>query len=387
MVKICGVIVEYNPFHNGHAYHIKKAREQTGADVIVAVMSGNFLQRGEPAIMDKWQRAASAVANGVDVVIELPVEWAVQSADYFAAGAVRLLEKVGCEAICFGTDEHSEFDYVGYGQFYQQNRTRIDQAVQAMNNPTLTYAEKMIKVMRELYPTVTFQENQPNHLLALSYAKENALLASPMKLVPIKRKIAAYHSEELQGQISSATAIRKALAQGKSIVESVPDATMCGLTVANIVCWENYWPFLNYRIITSSLAELRQIYQMVDGLEYRFKKMIRQSRSFDDLVKQVASKRYPLARIQRLCVYILCNLTKKEITAQWTAPLLRPLAYNHKGQQFLAQLTKEKLAIVARFAKKESQLYPLTLKADQVYQLGNAQIAEQNFGRYVKIQA
>lgn len=387
MVKICGIIVEYNPFHNGHAYHIKKAREQTGADLIVAVMSGNFLQRGEPAIVDKWQRAAAAVANGVDVVIELPVEWAVQSADYFAAGAVRLLEKLGCEAICFGTDEHSKFDYVGYGQFYQQNHMRINQAIQAMNNPTLTYAEKMIEVMRRLNPTITFQENQPNHLLALSYAKENALLASPMRLVPIKRKTAAYHSEKLQGAISSATAIRKALAQGESVAESVPDATMRDLTVANVVCWENYWLLLNYRIITSSLAELRQIYQMVDGLEYRFKKMIRQSRSFDELINQVASKRYPLGRIQRLCVYILCNFTKKEITEQWTTPLLRPLAYNQKGQQFLAQLSKEKLAVVARFAKKESLLYPLTLKADQVYQLGNPQITEQNFGRYVKIQA
>ena len=109
-MKACGIIVEYNPFHNGHRYHADMARKQTGADVVIAVMSGNFLQRGEPAILDKWARANAALANGIDLVIELPIEWSVQSADYFARGAVRLLQKIGCDYLCFGTEGEQSFD-------------------------------------------------------------------------------------------------------------------------------------------------------------------------------------------------------------------------------------------------------------------------------------
>ena len=114
-MKSCGVIVEYNPFHNGHRYHLEEARKESQADVIIAVMSGNFLQRGEPAIIDKWQRAEEALKNGADLVIELPFAYAVQSADYFARGGVSLLHHLGVDALCFGTDSSSELDYEKFG--------------------------------------------------------------------------------------------------------------------------------------------------------------------------------------------------------------------------------------------------------------------------------
>lgn len=106
-MRSCGIVVEYNPFHNGHRYHAEKARELSGADVVVAVMSGNFLQRGEPAIIDKWARTKTALQNGVDLVVELPFSWAVQSADYFARGSIKLLQALKCDALCFGTDSDS----------------------------------------------------------------------------------------------------------------------------------------------------------------------------------------------------------------------------------------------------------------------------------------
>ena len=117
-MRSCGIVVEYNPFHNGHRYHAEKARELSGADVVVAVMSGNFLQRGEPAIIDKWARTKTALQNGVDLVVELPFSWAVQSADYFARGSIKLLQALKCDALCFGTDSDSLFDYAEYGRFF-----------------------------------------------------------------------------------------------------------------------------------------------------------------------------------------------------------------------------------------------------------------------------
>ena len=110
-MEACGVIVEYNPFHNGHLYHLQQARAQSKAEVVVAVMSGNFLQRGEPAVIDKWKRAEAALANGADLVVELPFEWVVQSADYFAKGAVAILQSLKCTSLCFGTDSAVSIDY------------------------------------------------------------------------------------------------------------------------------------------------------------------------------------------------------------------------------------------------------------------------------------
>ncbi|MEG0373136.1 MAG: nucleotidyltransferase family protein, partial [Enterococcus sp.] len=125
-LQSCGIVVEYNPFHNGHKYHAQKARELSGADVVVAVMSGNFLQRGEPAITDKWSRAEAALKNGVDLVVELPFAWAVQSADYFAKGSIKLLQALNCDALCFGTDNQATFDYADYGRFFMEEQTAIE---------------------------------------------------------------------------------------------------------------------------------------------------------------------------------------------------------------------------------------------------------------------
>ena len=109
-MQACGIVVEYNPFHNGHEFHVQQARKASGADVVVAVMSGNFLQRGEPAIVDKWQRARAALENGVDLIVELPPAWSVQSADFFAKGAIRILQSLDCSFLCFGTDAPEPFD-------------------------------------------------------------------------------------------------------------------------------------------------------------------------------------------------------------------------------------------------------------------------------------
>ena len=137
-MKACGIIVEYNPFHNGHRYHAQQARQQSGAEVVIAIMSGNFLQRGEPALLDKWARTEEALQNGVDLVIELPTAWSVQSADYFANGGIKLLQALQCESLCFGTDSTSAIDYAAFGQFVQENQSLIDQTFHALTDKQLS---------------------------------------------------------------------------------------------------------------------------------------------------------------------------------------------------------------------------------------------------------
>ncbi|MGM0123869.1 hypothetical protein IGI37_001243 [Enterococcus sp. AZ194] len=382
-MKSCGVVVEYNPFHNGHLYHLKQAREASKAEVIVAVMSGNFLQRGEPAIMDKWIRANQALQNGADLVIELPFEWSVQSADYFAKGAIQLLQAVGCASLCFGTDSEQAFDYEVFGAFVKENKEKIDQEFNSLEDSSLSYAQKMTEVFRKLYPEISLDFISPNHILGLSYAKENALYKSPMKIYPIFRKSAGYHDNQLaKGAIASATAIRNAAKNNQSTESYVPKETQADLLEQHVTSWEDYWPYLRYKILSTEVLELQQIYQVKEGLEYRIKKAATSSKTFDQFIQAVKSKRYTQTRLQRLACYILLNVKEHEIKTQWEKPYLHVLGFTKKGQAYLKERKKaSQYPFVSKIGKKEEEQYQLLIRGDKIYQLGINK-AEQNFGRF-----
>lgn len=382
-MRSCGIVVEYNPFHNGHLYHAKQAREQSQADVVVAVMSGNFLQRGEPAIIDKWARAAAALANGVDLVVELPTEWAVQSADYFARGAVQVLQALNCDTLCFGTDGDTQFDYAGFGAFVQQHQKDIDQAFSALAETGWTYPKKMNEVFRQLYPELELNATSPNHILGLSYSKENASYSQPMSVIPLERTAAGYHDQEaVHEEIASATAIRKLLQEGKETAKYVPPAMLASILTTPIVTWENYWPLLRYRILASSLEELRLIYQMSEGLEARIQTCARQADSFAAFIEALKTKRYTWTRLQRLCCYLLLNVKTTDIHQLWEQPSIHILGFTDAGRTYLNQQKKTiELPVFSKVGREEQQQLALTLKADSIYQLGNSQIQEQNFGR------
>lgn len=381
-MKACGVIVEYNPFHNGHLYHVKKAREISQAEVVIAVMSGNFLQRGEPAIIDKWKRAEEALANGVDLVIELPVEWALQPADIFAEGAVAILQALGCENLCFGTDSQENFDYAQYGHFVTTKKETINHYFQQINRPDLSYPEKMSQVMAHFLPELNQAQVGPNHILGLSYSEANSRYPRPMTLLPIERIQADYHSTEIVGEIASATAIRKGIAENKDIASVVPLETAEDLKDYQM-SWERFWPYLKYQLTVSSTKELQEIYQMVEGIEYRLKEASRIAQSFDELIQLVKTKRYTQTRIQRLCCYLLLGIKQKEMEKAWEMQHLRVLGFNELGKMYLKEKKKDCLfPILSRIGKKESQLYPLGIRSDEIYQLGSSKIVEQNFGRF-----
>ncbi|OQO70861.1 hypothetical protein BH747_02345 [Enterococcus villorum] len=378
-MNVCGIIVEYNPFHNGHRYHAEMARKQTGADLVVAVMSGNFLQRGEPAILDKWSRAKSALHNGVDLVVELPVEWSVQSADYFAKGAVQLLQMLNCNYLCFGTEEKIAFAYEDFGIFVRQNQYKIQQELQQLSDQAMSYPQKMMNVFTNLYPEITFDFSSPNHILGLSYAKENASYQEPMKLVPIARKSAGYHEETLTDQsIASATAIRKALGEERLIDDFVPETTAKLLSEEPMQTWENYWPFLRYQLLSSNLEHLKNIYQMSEGLEIRMQAAAKSATSFHEFVTLVKSKRYTWTRIQRLACYVLLNIQKEELLDQQSQRYIHILGFTKAGQTFLKE--KKELPLFSKIGKKEAKIAHLMVRSDQIYQLGG-KIPEQNFGR------
>ena len=383
-MKSCGIIVEYNPFHNGHQYHVDQARLLSEAEIVIAVMSGNFLQRGEPAILDKWTRAEEALQNGVDLVIELPFAYAVQAADYFAAGGIQLLQALGCEALCFGTDHEATLSYEAFGQFVKENQTQIDAAYQLIKNNGQSYPQQMTTVFRQLYSDFSLDTSSPNHILGMSYAKENARYEKPMQLFPVRRQQAGYHDLTLYSSIASATAIRKAVfsKEVNSLPQVLPTKSLMDLRTQPVVSWENYWPLLKYKLLMSSFAELRQVYQMKEGIEYRLKEAAKAAQSFQSFLELAKTKRYTWTRLQRLSTYILANVTTTEIMNVWDSNYLHVLGFNGKGQQFLKEKRKTAtLPIVTKIAKNNANIFALDIKVDQLYQLGNQAINEQSFGR------
>ena len=369
----CGVIVEYNPFHNGHIYHLKEARKKSEVDVLVAVMSGNFLQRGEPAIIDKWQRAETALHNGADLVIELPFAYAVQSADYFAKGGIKLLHSLNVESLCFGTDLTQSMDYELFGQTYVEKEKLINQRYQEIKNNGESYPQQMTQIYRELLQQVPLDFSSPNHILGMAYAKENARYANPMSLIPITRQGSGYHDETIKSQeFSSATAIRQRVLEKDitSISHTVPSETRDFLENTDLHSWGDYWPLLKYHLLNHSFDELSDTYQLSEGIEYRLKESVKKAASFSGFMSLVKTKRYTWTRLQRLATYLLLNVREKEIHDVWQNSYLRVLGFTENGRQFLNQEKNHAtLPIVTKIDQKNEKQLSLDIRAGQIYQL------------------
>lgn len=385
MLTSCGVIVEYNPFHSGHSYHLKEAREKSKADVIVAVMSGNFLQRGEPAIVDKWDRANVALSEGADLVIELPVASAVQSADYFAAGGVSLLSALNVEHLCFGTDTSTTLDYNEFGLLYNEKEVELNNRYQEIKNNGQSYPKQMMQLYAELFPEIPVDFSSPNHVLGLAYAKENAKQSKPMMLHPIVRQGAHYHDSKIQSDnFSSATAIRKNAHANHlgSIKNTVPEQTLNDLYKNKLHSWNDYWPYLQYMLLTQSLSELSSIYQMTEGLEYRLKEAVKKANNFDDFIERVKTKRYTRVRIQRLCVYVLLQVKQSEIEHSLDNKYIRILGFTEQGRAFLKQeKNRSSYPIITKIDKKNEKQLALDIKAGQVYGLADQLASQQDYYR------
>lgn len=377
-MKACGVIAEYNPFHNGHAYQLTQAREKAHADVMVVVMSGNYVQRGEPAIVDKWQRARMALTNGADLVIELPFAISSQPADRFAAGALQILDALNCQTLAFGV-EKSEFDY----------KTLLNEIAPKLKRPqftvnyTKTYATQWNDFLEE---KLGQRIEKPNQLLALSYAYANAQLDRPLELLPITRIGVAHDDLNSTASYASATAIRQLLLAGE--MESVARFVPYDLSLFSdkLLSWQDLWPYLHYALNVSWPQELTPIYQMSEGLEYRFWQQNQKSTDFDQFLQLVKSKRYTYARLRRLALYTVLQVTAADITAASTVDQpIHVLGFNSVGQAYLRELRKNNAAhlitkVTADLGKPSGSL-GLQVRVDRLIEQLTG--VEQNFRQHI----
>lgn len=357
-MTITGIIAEFNPFHNGHKHLLEQAE-----GLKVVAMSGNFMQRGEPAFVDKWTRAQMALANGADIVIELPFLVSVQSADYFADGAVNILSKLGIDQLTFGTEE--AIDYNTVAAIYASKKQVMQDFMEALPNH-LSYPQKS-QAMWEHFTGLSFSGNTPNHILGLAYTKACAVRG--IGLQPIKRLGAGFHCDSKEVSIASATAIRLHKDDHAFVAKSVPNYDL--LQACPQVSWDNYFQLLTYQLLTHS--DLTKVFQVNEELASRIQIAIKKARSIEELVDKVATKRFTKARVRRVLTYILVGAVEKPIPEA-----IRLLGFSQKGQKHLKKV-KKSVTVISRVGAKAWD--ETSQRADAIYQLGHPDIQEQNWGR------
>ena len=355
---ITGIIAEFNPFHNGHKYLL----EQADGLKIVA-MSGNFMQRGEPAIVDKWTRAQMALENGADLVVELPFLVSVQAADFFGQGAVDILARLEIDTLSFGTEQ--VLDYQKIANLYAERGQEMENFVDNLPD-SLSYPQKTQTMWKE-FAGLDFSGDTPNHVLALAYVK--AVAGRNIKLHPIQRLGSGYHSVDKDVDFASATALRQHQTDSDFLERFMPSIAL--FENASKVSWDNYFPLLRYQILSN--PNLTSIYQVNQELAVRIREAIKTAQTIEELVEAVATKRYTKARVRRLITYILVQARESDLPEA-----IHVLGFTEKGRQHLKAL-KEQANLVSRIGKEPWD--SMTQKADQIYQLGHPSIAEQNFGR------
>ncbi|WP_444684125.1 nucleotidyltransferase [Alkalicoccus luteus] len=373
-MNILGVVVEYNPFHHGHAFHLEASKEKTKADLTVAVMSGSFLQRGEPAVLSSYERAAVAARMGVDLVFELPYAFAVQSADRFAEGAVKLLKAAGATAVCFGSEQGSIDPFLYQADLEKTHQAQLHTLLHKNLGAGMSFPSAYAKAAASLSPDHSLDVKQPNNILGLHYVKAAQRLQ--LEAATIQRRAAGYHDiEPSDARIASATSIRNMLTS-KRIGEAqayMPDDSAASVTeqlqqTGVLPIWETYYSLLQYRILTASPEDLAATAECREGIEHRLKAAVFEP-DFASFIKHVKTKRYTRTSLQRLCTHILTNTSKTEIKDTFeNEPPLHLLAATERGRKHLRTLRQRDIHPTVK-GSSQWKTDPLSASAYDVHQL------------------
>lgn len=358
-MKKIGIICEYNPFHNGHLYHISKIKEMFDDSLIILVMSGNFTQRGEASIIPKYSKCDIALLSGIDLVIELPFIFATQSADVFAKTSIEILDKLNVDYVVFGS-ETNDINKLTMLAKTQINNKKYDKLVKEYLDKGVNYPTALSKA---LYQLTDKRIDKPNDILGVSYIREILKLNSNITPICIKRSN-DYNSIELNDNITSASSIRYALSNGDDVKNYVPEYVYDYLK--NPIFTKNYFNLLKYKIMTENTLEE---YQTVDeGIQNRIKKCIIKSKDLDDLILKVKTKRYTYNKLSRMFIHILCNLKKEEVKKYNKISYIRVLGFNIKGRNYLNEIKKDiDIPIITNFSRTNDPILDIEMRSTCVY--------------------
>ena len=354
MANILGIIAEYNPFHNGHSYHIKKAKELAKADYIVVIMTGNFTQRGNTSIINKWEKAKIALENEVDMVIELPTVYATSSAENFASGAIKIFKELGfITHISFGMEEKSLEELNNIAEVLVKEPRNYVISLKTELEKGVSYPKAREQALVKYFNDKKYEEiiNQPNNILAIEYLKAMRIYKLDAKTIGIKREKVDYNSKSVVDEYASATAIRHLLLSNnfEKISKTVPKSTMRVLTenVKNdtrVLDLTEFEKMIVYKIRLMSIKEIYNIPDVTEGLENAIKTAASKTNNILELIELVKSKRYTQTRIQRILVYILLGITKKDIEmSKKVFPYIRILGVTKNGKKLLSYIKSKNI--------------------------------------------
>ncbi|MDA2070144.1 nucleotidyltransferase [Bacillus cereus group sp. MYBK249-1] len=361
---------------------MQQTKKLTQSDIIIAVMSGPFLQRGEPALISKWYRTKMALANGVDLVVELPYVFATQKAETFANGAISILNALRVSEICFGSEDGQIENFYNTISIQKNEEETFNCLVKQFMDAGNSYAKATSDAFSHI---LTSEKNidmsQPNNILGFQYTKAILSQNSSIQAQTIKRFASHYHDETFNDQhIASATSIRKQLFSEEgsftTIEPFLPQATTSLLAnykqnYGILHNWEQYFSFFKYRLMTMSPEDLRHIYEIEEGLEHRILSKIQNSSSFYSFMEALKTKRYTWTRLQRACTHILTNTTKEDIRSaniEQHAPYIRLLGMSQKGQTYLSKNKKKiELSILTHTKTFDHAALDIEKKANSVY--------------------
>lgn len=365
MYNVLGIIAEYNPLHNGHLFHIEQSKKQVNADFTVCVMSGNFVQRGNCSLINKWTKTEMALLNGIDLVIELPTVYATSSAENFAEGAIKILNAIKIvDTISFGTeatdiDVLNRIAYILYTEPKEYTALLSHELSKGLSFPKAR--ENALLMYLHNISTYSNVLAKSNNILAIEYLKALKKTKSYIKPISIKREKVYYNDKCIVDEYASSTAIRDLVQHNKfdDVMRVMPSNAYHLLKEDfkkgnYVIDLSKYEKEILYTIRKISTLEISKYPDVSEGLEYALKNAANSCNNLYDLINIVKSKRYTQTRIQRILIHILLNITEKDIQiSKKITPYIRVLGFNEKGRSLISEISKRnpKLPIITSVKK------------------------------------
>lgn len=352
-----GIIAEYNPFHNGHIYHLNKVKEMFPYASLILVLAGNFTQRGDVSVIDKWDKTKIALDYGFDLVAELPFNIATSSASIYAKGAIDILNKLECDYLVFGS-ETNDVELLKKLVNITNDNQEYQNKIKLYLDEGYNYPKSCSLALNDVSKVII---DKPNDVLALEYVRNIINTNSKIKPISIKRTN-DYHEEEILNNITSATSIRKNINNKEIIRNALPKES---LDLIKNISINDYFRYVKYEIITND--NLNDILDVDEGIENKLKKEIETVKNIDELIKKVKSKRYSYNKIKRMLLHILTN-TKKDY--QKNVKYIRVLGLNDNGKKILKEIKNEiDVPIITKYKKEYNYLFKDDIKANKIYSL------------------
>jgi len=381
-LNISGIVVEYNPMHNGHLHHLELCRKATGADGIVAVMSGNFVQRGTPAIIDKWTRTRHALENGVDLVLELPVLYSLSSAEFFASGAVGILDSLGIiSSLCFGSEYTEVEKMLEISSFLLQEPKEYKEALKMHLDSGVGFPTARSLSLEGSLKELTGYLGASNSILGIEYCKSLLRLKSSIKPIAVQRVGSIYTDTELCREFSSATSIRDHLRNNRSmdaLKPQIPENVFLALQQLKLHGHDfsessAMLPYIRYRCFTEKRA-LKNLPDVTEGLENRIFRAAASAADFEELINSVKTKRYTYSRICRIMTQFFIGFDQFNTSSmrKKTPQYARVLGFNKKGAEILREAKKKSdIPIITKVKENKFETLDLELQASRAYSLVN----------------